>query len=167
MAMVHQPLGSDANLASRADPHVALGGGLGFRVGRLARVLGRGWALELPPLKLSPPQAAALRGVTERPICSLRALARTLGADPMNVKHCVDELEGRGLIRSGRDPGEHRRRTLTAAPAGQTVARKVNELARQQQSWLESSLSPPRWKALEAALSGLEGALGIPDGQAR
>ena len=166
MAMMHQPPG-DANVAARSDPQAALEDGLGFRVGRLARAFRRGWALDLSPLNLSPPQAAVLRGVTGRPGCSLRALARTLGADPMSVKHCVDELEGRGLIRSGCDPGDRRRRTLTATPAGQSLARKVNELARQQQSWLESTLSPSRWKALEASLSGLERALGIADGQDR
>lgn len=166
MARVREPAG-DADLPPRSDPQPALEDGLGFRVGRLARALRRGWALDLSPLNLSPPQAAVLRGVTDRPGCSLRALARMLSADPMNVKHCVDELEGRGLIGSGRDPGDRRRRTLTATPAGLALARKVNALAGQQQSWFESTLGQSRWETLDAALTGLEGALGISDGQDR
>ena len=140
---------------------MALQSGLGFRLGRLARALRRGWAKELAPFRLSPPQAAVLRGVSGDPGCSLRALARTLSADPMSVKHRVDELEVRGLIRSGHHPTDRRRRTLTATEAGQVLPAQVNALADRQQVWLDGSLDPAEQVSLGNALDNLEWLLGV------
>lgn len=161
------PLGS---ATSGAAEEVDAGGraarlheGLGFRVNRLARSLRRAWALDLAPLELSPPQAAILRGVNEWPGCSLRAIARMLSADPMNVKHGLDELEDRGLIRSGVDPADRRRRTLTATPAGEELVGRVDRLAGLQQARLESALEPSQLDEFNGALVNLERALGISD----
>ena len=87
-----------------------LEGGLGFRLDRLVRALRAGWAAELAGIGLTPPQAAVLRGVAGADGVSVRALARRLGGDPMNVKRCADELEQRSLLRSGTDAGDRRPR---------------------------------------------------------
>ncbi|MHB1931274.1 MAG: MarR family winged helix-turn-helix transcriptional regulator [Acidimicrobiales bacterium] len=135
---------------------LAIQDGLGFRVGHLARSLRRAWARELAPLGLSPPQAAVLRAVTGEPGCSLRALARTLGADPMNVKHCVDDLEGRGLIQSGDHPADRRLRTLTATEGGSALSAEVDALAGVQHERLNGALSPAQRRGLDASLRRLE-----------
>lgn len=158
---------SSNDRSGRPVPQPVFSDGLGFRVGRLARALRRGWAQDLAPLSLSPPQAAVLRGVAEGPGCSLRALARTLGADPMNVKRCIDELEGRGLIRSGEDVADRRRRTLTVTSAGESLASQVHTLATQQQVELHGILSAAQLEALEDAFAVLEVALVAPDDERR
>lgn len=149
------------SVPAESVPGATLQAGLGFRLGRLARALRRGWAKELAPFHLSPPQAAVLRGVSGESGCSLRALARTLSADPMSVKHRVDELEGRGLIRSGEHPTDRRRRTLTATEAGQALATQLDALADRQQVWLDSTLTPSQRGGLESALDSLERALDV------
>ena len=103
----------------------------------------------------------ARRGSSAEPGCSLRALARTLSADPMNVKHCVDELERRRLIQSSEDPTDRRRQTLTATDAGQALCVQVNVLAQKQQVSLDGMLSPSQRDGLKSALAGLERALGL------
>lgn len=135
--------------------------GLGFRLGRVTRALRRNWAEELSCLELSPPEAAALRGVNESPGCSLRALARTLGADPMNAKRCVDALERRGILRSGGHSGDRRSRTLTLSEEGRDLAHQVDDLVRKQEDWLEARIDPVDRESLEGALAKLETELGL------
>ena len=141
-------------------PAPALEVGLGFRIGRLARQLRRKWALELKPLGLSPPQAAIVRGVAGKPGCSLRGLARILGADPMNVKRCVDELEHLALIRSGHVATDSRPRTLFLTEAGEVMAHDIGRLVETQQDWLVSSMSLDEVRNLEIGLERLEAQLG-------
>ncbi|MHB1710098.1 MAG: MarR family winged helix-turn-helix transcriptional regulator [Acidimicrobiales bacterium] len=154
-----------ASVRGASGPGTSIDAGLGFRLGRLARVIRRGWAAELAPLHLSPPQAAVLRGVNGDPGCSLRALARALSADPMSVKHCVDELEGRGLIRSGEHPTDRRRRMLTATEAGQAHSTQIDALAYRQQLRLDGALTPSQRDGLESAVEALERALGVAGGR--
>lgn len=142
----------------------ALADGLGFRISRVARHLRRDWAAALKPLELTPPQAAVVRGVAQEPGCSLRGLARRLGADPMNVKRCVDELEHRGLIRSASVTSDRRPRTLTLTAAGQAVVRRVARLVDSQQTALTGSMSPSEMKNLMVALERLELHLGVEAG---
>lgn len=143
---------------------MALQAGLGFRLSRLARTLRRSWTDQLSGIGLSPPQAAVLRGVAEEPGCSLRSLARLLGADPMNVKRCVDELEQRGLIRSGSRPGDRRPRTLTLSENGITLARDLDALVVDQETWLNKALGPIQRVYLESSLSTLEALVGLDGG---
>jgi len=139
----------------------ALEAGLGFRLGRLARHLRREWAQELKPLGLSPPQAAVVRGVAAEPGCSLRGLARTLDADPMNVKRYVDELEQRALIRTGNLTTDRRSRVLLLTEAGENVAHDIARLVDTQQHWLTGSMSPEEARNLGVGLARLEARLGI------
>lgn len=145
-----------------AGAGTGLDSSLGFRLSRLARRLRHAWADALAPLELSPPQAAVLRGVAEWPGSSLRALARHLDADPMNVKRCVDALEARGLLASGHDPGDHRPRTLAVTPAGAAVAGDVERLAAAQDARLGAALPADLAGALDDVLGRLEALLG-PD----
>ncbi len=134
-------------------PAIALEDGLGFRIGRLSRVLRQQWSRQLQVLSLSPPQAAVLRGVFADPGCSLRGLARLLHADPMNVKRCVDDLERRGLVHSGHLDTDRRPRTLVLTPEGVDLARDVTDLVVAQQTRLRAAFSH---QELEAFIAGLE-----------
>lgn len=148
------------------DPvELGLGAGIGFRLGRLVRCLRSEWAAELARLELSPPQAAVLSALTERPGCSLRGLARVLGAEPMRIKRCVDELEQRGLLASAHHGGERRSRALELTPAGKSLSRRAGELARAQEQRFRAVLGPERRAGLDGAFSVLERALGLGPGE--
>jgi len=141
--------------------------GLGFRISRLARSLRSDWARELDALGLAPPHAAVLRGVAGNPGCSLRALARTLGTDPMNAKHCADDLEERGLLHSAHRSADRRPRELELTDAGRSVAGQVDALVREQEQRLTGVLGPEGRSGIEHALSRLEALFQLahpPDG---
>ncbi|MDA8057103.1 MAG: MarR family transcriptional regulator [Actinomycetota bacterium] len=146
-------------VVTREEPQPALG--LGFRLGRLGRALRRDWADELAELALSPPLAAVLRGIEVSPGCSLRALARTLGSDPMNVKRCVDELEERGLVASAHRSTDRRSRTLTLTDSGQSAVVHVGALVDRHESWLTAALGREGRRSLEQAVGRLEVLLGL------
>ncbi len=142
-------------------PPLQLEQSLGFRLGRLVRMLRAEWALELEGLGLTPPQVAVLRGVAGRPGCSLRALARTLGTDPMKVKRCVDVLERRGLIQSAHRGTDRRPRALRLAPESLALTARIDALVRAQEERLTSALGPARLSDLEGALAALEADVGL------
>lgn len=155
---------SPAATSRRQPAHTSLPleSGLGFRLGRLTRMLRADWDRQLAGLDLTAPQAAVLRGVGGRPGCSLRALARLLGADPMRVKRCVDELEVSGLLESAHRGGDRRPRGLELSVAGQTLAKRIDRLVRRQEERLDTVLGPERRGGLERALAALEADLGLP-----
>lgn len=139
---------------ARTDAAV-LGSEVGHRLSRLTRALHAQWSTALAPLGLAPPQAAVLRAVAEKPGCSLRSLARALGAEPMTVKRCVDELEKRGLLTSAHRGEDRRSRALALSAAGLSVTDRVAALARQEESRLAAVLGAAR-PELERLLELLE-----------
>ena len=138
-----------------------LDAGIAFRLGRLTRTWRAQWAEELAALELTPPQAAVLRGVANDPGCSLRGLARLLGADPMHAKRCADDLESRSLLRSAHRAADRRSRTLGLTPAGEALAARVDELARAREVRLATTLGPADRSRLHAIVTALETATGI------
>lgn len=157
----NRPTTENLELRSGDSEVPALEDGLGFRLSRVARKLRSEWAAQLKPLALTPPQAAVVRAVSLEPGCSVRALARRLGADPMNVKRCVDELEKRGLIQSASVTTDRRPRALTVSASGQLLARDVGRLARLQQAELTATMTSAEMRHLTNGLERLEGRLGI------
>ena len=143
---------------------VSLESGLGFRLSRLARTLRTDWSWQLSELGLTPPQAAVLRGVAGCPGCSLRALARVLGAEPMTAKRCVDDLEGRGLLESAHRGEDRRPRALELTPKGRALVERVDAQVRIQEQRLRAALGPDRRALLEEALGALEADLGLSPG---
>ncbi|MGC8626996.1 MAG: methyltransferase domain-containing protein [Acidimicrobiales bacterium] len=97
--------------------------------------------------------------MADHPGCSLRSLARTLGSDPMNVKHCADELEHRGLLRSAHRSGDRRPRQLELTDLGREVCEQVEALVRDEESRLNAALGNEGRASLEGALSKLEAML--------
>ncbi len=129
---------------------------VGFRLSRLARSRRSRWAGQLRSLGLTPPQAAILRGATERSNASLRALARTMGTDPMSVKRCVDALEARGLLRSAISREARRARVVRLTPAGERLMTELEEMARQQEQEIRALLSTSEYAQLLAVIDRLE-----------
>jgi MarR family transcriptional regulator, transcriptional regulator for hemolysin len=129
---------------------------VGFRLSRVARARKRAWCEELDALALTPAQASALRAIVERPDLSLRALARTLGTDPMSAKRCVDELETRELVRSTTAPSDRRPRVLNATKSGLVVAREIDRRVRFQEANLRDVLSKREYETLVRVLERLE-----------
>jgi len=136
--------------------------GLGFRLSRVTRTLRAGWARQLEELDLTPPQAAVVRGVAERPGGSLRALARTLGAETMRTKRCIDELERRGLVESAHGGGDRRPRAPELTAAGRELAARIDALVRLQERHLDEVLGAGRRAGLDAAITALEADLDLP-----
>ena len=159
LAMPSQPHPSETqpNL-SRTSP---LEAGLGFRLDRLVRTLRTAWSAELAVLDLTPPQAAVLRGVASAEGTSVRALARHLGGDPMNVKRCVDELERRGMVASTTDPDDRRPRLLSLTDEGWHAAVQVDRRVEAQDASLTGEFTSAERARLDGTLSKLEAALGI------
>lgn len=142
-------------------PPIALQAGIGFRLGRVARVLRADWAGRVAGLSLTPPEVAVLRGVAERPGGSLRSLARTLGTEPMKAKRCVDDLEARGLLESAHRGNDRRSRALTLTSEGRRLAEHLDGLVRHQEEQLAGVLGPALRARLEEALAALERELGL------
>lgn len=137
--------------------------GLGFRLSRLVRAIRADWTRQLHDLGVTPPQAAVLRGVADSPGCSLRALARTLGAEPMRAKRCIDDLEARGLIESAHRGRDRRPRALELTADGLDLAHRISTLVQLHERRLDGALGSCR-SGLVEALVALESDLGLPAG---
>lgn len=142
---------------------VPLHAGLGFRFGRTQRTLRAAWAARIADLELAPPQAAVLRALAERTGLGVRALARDIGTDPMNVKHVVDGLEARDLVASTLDPSDRRTRCLRLTPGGSRLTAEIESRAQTHEEWLVEVLGSAQYGRLEQALESLELALGLTD----
>jgi len=150
-------------VASSAEMSSSLVEGVGFRIGRIARVRRAAWAEELAGFAITPPQASVLRAVNDRPVSSLRVLARTLGTDPMTIKRCVDHLEAQGLVRSEVAQGDRRRRVLTLTHDGQVFVRELDARVRAHEQRLRALFSLDEYEEMLRVLARLEAGLGIGD----
>ena len=162
--MLPRTSGSARGLGPRSAAPLQLGQGIGFRLDRFIRILRAEWARELARLGLTPRRAAVLRGAVERSECSLRALARALGADPMGVKRRVDDLERRGLLQSAHRGADRRPRALEPTPDGAPLAARIDALVRAREEHLSTVLGPDRLANLEDALGRARSGPGSPHG---
>lgn len=136
---------------------------VGFRLSRVARARRRAWTEELEAFELTPSQASALRAMLEQPDQSLRALARTLGSDPMSTKRCVDDLERRALVKSSSAPGDRRPRVLNVTSKGTALAREIDHRVRRHEEQLRDVLSSKEYELLSTILLRLETHLDLVD----
>ena len=141
--------------------------GLGFRLSRVTRSLRAAWAQQLAELTLTPPEAAVLRGVAGQPGCSLRSLARVLGAEPMTSKRYVDGLEARGLLDSTHRGDDRRSRGLELTPAGVRLAGRVDALVQIQERRITAALGDEGQRCLDRSLKALEELLGLTSASPR
>ena len=160
--------GHDRTGLSREGGGSALEAGLGFRLGRAHRMLRASWEETIADLGLSPPQAALLRAVAQRPGCGLRELARLMHTDAMNAKRLADHLERAGLLASSSDPGHRQRRVLRLTRPGATLARELGRRAADHQQALARLIGPAEVTRLLDLLDRLETAVasGLPPGPA-
>ncbi|MHB1250541.1 MAG: MarR family winged helix-turn-helix transcriptional regulator [Acidimicrobiales bacterium] len=148
--------GSNSTSAHGARDALTLEQSVGFRLSRVARARKRAWSEELEVLTITPAQASALRAIVERPDLSLRALARTLGTDPMSAKRCVDDLEARELVLSTTAQRDRRPRLLNATKQGRALAREIDRRVRRQEAVLRTVLSAREYETLVKVLGRLE-----------
>lgn len=114
----------------------ALEGSTGFLVGRAHRALRSSWELRLADLGLSAPQAAALRAAGSQPNTGLRALARLLGTDPMNVRRLVGKLNQRGLVELKTSSSDARIRVIVVTERGAQMVEEIGRRAEEQEHHL-------------------------------
>ena len=132
---------------------------LGFVMGRAHRALREAWGERIADLKVSPPQAAMLRAICERPGSGLREVARRTRTDPMNAKRIADHLEQAGLVASTVDPSHRQRRDLEPTAGGVELA---GELAVRAAAWhrrLAELVGATELDQLQRLLGRLEDAL--------
>lgn len=86
---------------------------------------------------------------------SQQDVARRLGIDATLVVGVVDELEGRGLLRRDRDPGDRRRYLLTVTPDGSTLLAKARKTATKAERAFLAPLDDAQRAQLEALLIAL------------
>lgn len=130
--------------------------GLGFRLGRVHRIVREGWERRIADLGLTPAQAAALRAVDEEPGGGLRDLARRTRTDAMNARRLVQRLEELGLVVSTADPSHRQRRGLHPTPRGAVAA---GELATRSAAWnahVAGLLGAEEYRHLQHLLARLE-----------
>jgi DNA-binding MarR family transcriptional regulator len=148
----------------RAPAGWPLESGLGFRLGRVHRMLRGAWEVVITDLGLSPPQAALLRAVAEQPGSGLRELARRMHTDAMNAKRLADHLERTGVIASASDPGHRQRRVFRPTGKGTVVAGELARRAAAQDRRVARLLGAADLAQLQNLLNRLESVLasGLP-----
>ncbi len=129
--------------------------GLGFLLGIAHRERRRSWEACIADLSLTAPQAAVLRLVTCNPGRGVRALARRLATDPMNVVRLVDSLVERQLIEVRPDPTDARRRPLYPTTTGQDLASVIITRAAHDEGQVASRLGPEAYSSLVDGLTEL------------
>ena len=145
-----------AEQSSSTPARLPIGDTLGFRLARLMRFLRSSWAKTLEPLTLSPPEAAILRAVGDQPGIGVRALARYLNFDPMNVKRSTDALQARGIIHSTQSTIDSRSRALTLSDQGATLVSRVDDLAAKQSDSIMSVVPLHAREGFLDAIASLE-----------
>ena len=159
-----KPAGNVASqpVASSISVRAPLRSDLGFRMGTVHRALRAGWEETLADLGVSPPQAAVLRAVSEGEACGLRALARGMGTDVMNVKRLVAHLEEAGLVHSSPDPEHSQRHIVRATPVGIAVSQEIAARAVATEQRLRSLLGGEDLDRLQELLAKLQAVLTDP-----
>lgn len=150
---------SEQRSSAGPEPGGSLESVVGFRMGRVHRMLREAWEGRIADLGLSAPQAVILRAVCEWPGSGLRELARRARTDVMNAKRLVDPLEDLGLVHSAADPAHRQRRVFSPTEDGAALA---EELARRAAAWnrqLARLLGPGELRHLHRLLGRLEEAL--------
>lgn len=166
-----QPQAGLGQSPAGGQPRPGLEAGLGFRLGRAHRLLRSDWEQAIADLGLSPPQAALLRVVAQRPGCGLRELARRMNTDAMNAKRLADHLQRAGLVKSEADPRHRQRRVLRPTGAGAGLAAELERRAAAQQRQLATLIGPAEVAHLLTLLDRVEAAVaasppGSPGGPA-
>lgn len=144
------------------SPQGLLRSEFGFRLGRAHRALRAAWEQTIADLRLSPPQAAVLRAVSRHEACGLRALARGLGTDVMNLRRLADHLEQAGLVQVIPDPEHSQRRVVRATSAGVAVSEQLAARAAALNQRLEQLLGHDDLVQLQDLLEKLQTVLADP-----
>jgi DNA-binding MarR family transcriptional regulator len=98
------------------------------------------------------PHFAVLTGLSDFGPLAQHALADRLGLNRSHLVGYLDELEGRGLVRRERDPGDRRRQRVALTTPGTKLLRRLQEVARRSQEEFLQVLSGPERQTLMTLL---------------
>jgi DNA-binding MarR family transcriptional regulator len=101
----------------------------GHLMRRAVQVLNVLW-IEQVSQTITSPQFAALNALYNEPNLDQRTLGQRVSLDRSTMAEVVSRLCDRGLINSGRDPRDGRRKTITLSPKGLQVVRQLIPRAR-------------------------------------
>ena len=144
---------------SRLSGGPLLESGLGFRLGRAHRLLRAAWEEEIADLGLSPPQAALLRAVAQRPGRELGEVARLIRAGVREAQLLADHLQWAGLVSLVPGPAQQQRRLLRPTPRGSVLAGELARRAEVHQRRLGRLIGSAEITQLLGLLARVESAL--------
>jgi DNA-binding MarR family transcriptional regulator len=129
---------------------------------RLALVVGRlNRRLALAPGGLSHGLLMSLASVAKRGPLRLAELAQLEGVSAPGATRIVAELETRGLVSRGVDPGDGRAVLITVTPAGNEAILRARAARAEVVAQLLNGLSASELSQVEAALPALEKVLDL------
>jgi DNA-binding MarR family transcriptional regulator len=105
--------------------------------------------------ELTQTQFAALAKLLEAGPCSQNHLGRLIYLDAATIKGVVDRLRARGLVATGGDARDRRRRAVTLTPAGRRVTEAAIVVAAQITAQTLAPLSPREQRAVARLLKKL------------
>jgi DNA-binding MarR family transcriptional regulator len=151
---------SPAASAAPVRPALEMEADLRFRLGRAHRLVRASWETAIEDLGLRAAQAGVLRAIAAQPGTGIRELARRLATDPMNAKRIADGLERDGLVVSGSNPDDARRRVMAATPEGADLARELDLRAAAWDRATRERLGHDDAQELQRLLARVEAGLG-------
>jgi MarR family transcriptional regulator, lower aerobic nicotinate degradation pathway regulator len=105
---------------------------------------------------LTQTQFAALAKLFEAGPCSQNHLGRLIYLDAATIKGVVDRLHARGLVTTGHDPQDRRRRAVTLTPSGRRVTEAAIAVAAEITAQTLATLSAEEQRAVVRLLKKLE-----------
>ena len=105
---------------------------------------------------LTPPQFAALAKLLEVGPCSQNHLGRLIYLDAATIKGVVDRLLARGLVTTGHDPQDRRRRAVMLTASGRRVTEAAISVAAEITAQTLAPLSVEEQRAVVRFLKKLE-----------
>ena len=106
--------------------------------------------------ELTQTQFAALAKLFEVGPCSQNHLGRLIYLDAATIKGVVDRLLARGLVTTGHDPQDRRRRAVTLTPSGRRVTEAAIAVAAEITAQTLAPLSAEEQRAVVRLLKKLE-----------
>jgi DNA-binding MarR family transcriptional regulator len=132
-----------------------------FQLGKLGQLATNRFADRLAPLGLRPRHCGVLELLRDSPLPQLD-LAKQLDVAPSVIVDMLDELEAIGAVRRTRDAVDRRRQLAELTAEGESLSRRVAQLARRVDAEILALLEPAQAATAREVLHRLASAHGIP-----
>lgn len=138
--------------------------GSAFLLSQLGSHAGERFAAQVADLGLTPPLTGLLRAISMSPGSSQQQMATQLSLLPSRVVAFVDELETRGLVQRVRSTADRRQYALTLTSEGESMMRRIGEVALTHEQDICASLEDAEHSQLTALLARIAEHQGLTPG---